>query len=108
MYWLLGAIGLGVAVAPFLFRFSHNPLAAGIVLVLGGIVVVISGVKATFRQAAWWEYAVAGLMGLAIVAAPFLLGLSLQHKALAISIALGILVILLAGYQGFFSRPQAK
>ncbi len=51
MYWLMGTIGLTFAAIPFLLHFNHNLLAVGISILLGGIIVVVSGVKAAVHQA---------------------------------------------------------
>jgi hypothetical protein len=108
MYWLMGTIGLTFAAIPFLLHLNYNLLAVGISVLLGGIIVVISGVKAAVHRAARWEYSIAGILGLAILAAPFILGLDVQHKALILSLFLGAVVTLLAGYQVFFSPPPGE
>ncbi len=106
MNWLMGAIGLALAGAPFLLGLNENLIAVGISLLLGGTVVLVAGVRAVSRPATWWDYWLACLLGLLIAGAPFELGLGLDPKALALTVALGISVTLLAGYQLLSLRRQ--
>jgi len=51
---------------------------------------------------------VASIAGLLAVLAPFILGFSTLTMAVWASIILGALLAFLAGFEGFFAKPQAR
>ncbi|MCB0163962.1 MAG: SPW repeat protein [Anaerolineae bacterium] len=106
MYWLTGVLGLILVIAPFIVGYSENLAALWTSLILGLIVVAVSFYKALSKDTARWEYGVAAVMGLAAVFAPFIFGFSAMATAMWTVIILGAIIALLAGYQGFFARPQ--
>lgn len=106
MYWLVGILGVALAIAPFLFGYSNNVTALWTSLILGVIVAAVSFYKILSHNGGRWEYPVAAIMGLFAVFAPFLLGFSTLTTAMWASVILGALIALIAGYLGFFARPQ--
>jgi O-antigen/teichoic acid export membrane protein len=106
MYWLTGLCGLAFIVAPFFLGYANNIPALWTSIVVGLIVAFVSVFRALDRQEARWEYIVAGVMGLLAVFAPFMLGFSAAATAMWTSIIIGAVLAILAGYQGFFARPQ--
>jgi bacteriorhodopsin len=82
MYWITGIFGLALIVAPFALSYTNNPMAMWSSIVLGVAIVVVSAIKAFVRDAAKWEYWVAGI--------------------------LGAIVLVLSGYQVLFAPFQTK
>jgi bacteriorhodopsin len=106
MFWFTGILGILLVIAPFVLGFMTNPMAMWSSIILGLLIVIVSGVKAAMHDAARWEYWVAGILGILSVVAPFVLGFSALHRALITSIVLGFIVVLLAGYQLFTPHQQ--
>ncbi|MEZ4711038.1 MAG: SPW repeat protein [Caldilineaceae bacterium] len=102
MYWLTGVLGLALAVAPFLLRYSDHQMAMWTGVILGLVVLVASVFEALDESKAKWEWWVAGIAGLIAVLAPFVLGFSTMTAALWTMIILGIVVLAAAGYEVFF------
>lgn len=102
MFWLTGILGLALIVAPYVLGYATNPTAVWTSLILGALVVIVSGYKGLTHDVANWEYWVAGTLGLAAVILPFVLGFSAQASA---TLVLGALVAILAAYQVFFVKP---
>lgn len=105
MYWITGILGLALIAAPYVLGYATNPTAVWTSLILGVAVVIVSAYKAFAHDMAKWEYWVAGLLGLAAIVLPFVLGFSTQASAMLI---LGAAVAILAGYQVFFVKPSEK
>jgi bacteriorhodopsin len=106
MYWITGILGLALIVAPFVLNYSSVPIAMWSSIILGAAIVVVSAIKAFVRDAAKWEYWVAGILGLLAIIAPFVLGFRAQVRPLDASIILGVIVLLFAGYQALFAPSQ--
>lgn len=102
MFWITGILGLALVAAPYVLGYSANPTALWTSVILGVAVVIVSGYKALTHDVAKWEYWAAGILGLAAVIAPFVLGLGAQANAMLV---LGAIVVILAGYQVFFVKP---
>jgi hypothetical protein len=108
MYWISGVLGLALIVAPFALGFSGNSTALWSSIVLGAAVAVVSAIKGLMHDTARWEYWVVGILGLAVVVAPFALGFSALHLALWSSIILGAIVAALSGYQLVRTPVEAR
>ena len=108
MYWITLILGLALIVAPFGLGYSGEPMALWTSIVLGLVVTLVSAYKAWARDTARWEYMVASIAGLLAVLAPFILGFSTLTMAVWASIILGALLAFLAGFEGFFAKPQAR
>lgn len=108
MYWITGILGLALIVAPFVLGYMSNPTALWSSIILGAAIAVVSGIKAVVHDVARWEYWVAGILGLAAIVAPFVLGFRTQMRPLDASIILGAIVVVLTAYQLFFTHPQAQ
>lgn len=108
MYWITGVLGLVLMLAPFLAGYSNTPAALWSSIVLGLIVLAVSIYKGVTHDEARWEDAIIAITGLLAVFAPFVFGFSAITVAVWTSIAVGGLMAFLAGYEGFFARPQPK
>lgn len=106
MYWLTGLLGVIFIVAPFFLGYANNVTALWTSIVVGLVVAFVSIFRALDREESRWEYIVAGVMGLVAVFAPFILGFSAATTAMWTTIIIGAVLAILAGYQGFFARPQ--
>ncbi|MCB9098031.1 MAG: SPW repeat protein [Anaerolineales bacterium] len=106
MYWLTGILGAILIVAPFILGYSENLAALWSSMILGLVVAAVSLYKALSKDTARWEYGVAAVVGLLAVFAPFMFGFSAVAMAMWATIILGAVIALLAGYLGFFARPQ--
>lgn len=106
MYWLTGILGLIMVAAPFILGYSENLTALWTSIILGLLVAIVSFYKALSKDAATWEYIVAAVVGVVAVFAPFLFGFSATTTAMWTVIILGAIIAILAGYEGFFARPQ--
>ncbi|MEZ4659799.1 MAG: SPW repeat protein [Caldilineaceae bacterium] len=102
MYWLTGVLGLALAVAPFLLGYSDHQMAMWTGIVLGVVVLVASIFEALDDSKAKWEWWVAGVAGLIAVIAPFVFGFSALATALWTMMILGVVVLVVAGYEVFF------
>ena len=107
MFWLTGLLGLAMAVAPFVFGYNTNTVAMWTSVVLGLIVVVASAFEGLDERKAKWEWWVAGIAGILAVIAPFAFGFTLTTLALWTIIVLGVIVLLVAGYEVFFVEQPA-
>jgi len=102
MYWLTGILGLALAVAPFLLGYSNHQMAMWTGVILGIVVLAASIFEALDESHAKWEWWIAGIAGLLAVIAPFVFGFSTLATALWVTIVLGIVVLVAAGYEVFF------
>jgi bacteriorhodopsin len=101
MYWVTGILGLALAVAPFLLGYSDHQMAMWTGIILGVVVLAASIFEALDESKAKWEWWVAGIAGLVAVIAPFVLSFSTMATALWTMIVLGIVVLVVAGYEVF-------
>lgn len=108
MFWMTGILGLLLIAAPFALGYSTDPTALWTSVVLGAVMVVVSGYKAWVQDRTTWEYWVAGIAGLLAVLAPFILGFTTLVLAMWTSIVLGAVVAILAGYEVFFVQPASS
>lgn len=106
MYWLTGILGVVLIIAPFILGYSSNQAALWSSMLIGLVVALVSLYKALSKDTARWEYAVAAAMGLVAVFAPFMFGFSTIATAMWATIILGAIIAFVAGYQGFFAKPQ--
>jgi len=106
MYWITGILGLGFAAAPFLFGYSENPVALWTSLLLGGAVMITSYLEAAAGDKERWEYVAAAIVGLGAIAAPFALGFGNLVTAMWSSVAIGLLLAVVAGYKLYSDQPH--
>jgi uncharacterized membrane protein len=99
MYWITGILGAAFVLAPFLFGYSENSIALWTSLILGGAVMVVSYLEAAALDSDRWEYWVATITGIAAMVAPFALGFRSLPSAFWTSIAIGLLLAIVAGYR---------
>ena len=108
MFWITGLLGLALGVAPWVFQYTDNTNAMWASVIIGAVILVVSLYKAIMRDSTqYWEYWIAGLAGLVAIAAPFVLGFTVLTEALWTSIAIGVIVAVISGYEVFFAQPEA-
>jgi bacteriorhodopsin len=106
MYWLTGILGVFLIIAPFVLGYAGNTTAMVSSVILGALVVIVSIIKGAIRDMTRWEYWVAGILGILAILAPFVLGFA-QTGPLDVSVTLGAVLIVVAGYQLLTGRTQA-
>ncbi len=106
MYWIIGVIGLGLALSPFIFNYATHTAALWVSLITGFGAVLVSIIEATRGDKERWEYWVAGGLGLVALVAPFVFNFTGLAAALWISIIAGGLITLLAGSRLFVGKPK--
>ncbi len=106
MYWVIGLVGVVFGVSPWVFAYTDNNPALWTSIVLGVLTVLAAGYKAIVRDTANWEYWAAGIIGVAAIVAPFVLGFSTLTAPLWTSLVIGAALVILDGYQVFFVRPE--
>lgn len=106
MKWLTGILGLAMAFAPFIFQYSSHAVAMWTSIGLGAVVIVLSLLEVLDESPRHWEYWVAGLVGVAAVAAPFAFGFTALTWALWLMIGFGLLMILISGYEVYTEQTS--
>ena len=106
MIWFTAFLGLMLVLAPFIMGYTNNTIALWTSIVMGLIVLAVSLYKGIKHDKAQWEYMVIAIVGLLAVFAPFILGFSAINVAVWTLIILGGILAILAGFEGFFSKPQ--
>jgi hypothetical protein len=102
MYWFTGLLGIAMAIAPFVQGYQDNPMAMWTSIVLGVVVLAASIMEGMDVKQAKWEWWVAGIAGILAVIAPFVFGFTALTMAMWTFLVLGILIVILAGYEVFF------
>jgi hypothetical protein len=108
MIWFTAFLGLALMLAPFIMGYTYNALALWTSLIMGLIVLVVSIYKGVKHDKAQWEYMVIAIVGLLAVFAPFILGFNATTIAVWTMVVLGGILAILAGFEGFFAKPQTK
>ncbi len=106
MFWVVGLVGLLFVVAPYVLGYTANTNALWTSLVLGALAAIAAGYKAIVKDAANWEYWAAGIVGVAAIVAPFVLGFTALTVALWTSLVIGAALVILDGYEVFFVRAE--
>jgi len=102
MYWITGILGLALIVAPFVLGYSTNATALWSSLILCAAIAIVSAYKARVHDVENWEYWLAGILGLAAVLAPYVLGFSVLGTALWAMLILGAAGAVLSSNEVFF------
>ncbi len=106
MYWITGILGILLGAAPFVLTYSHNSAALWTSIILGLVVLLVSIYEAFDRNLGRWEYWIAGLAGLLAIIAPFVLGFTTLVMAVWTSVVLGLIMLVLSGYEVFVELPR--
>jgi len=110
--WLSAAIGLWVFLSPWIFANADSTLAAPLtngaewnLWIVGGAVIVLSAIAAVAYQA--WEEWIAALLGLWLVASPWIFSFS-DATAMTWSVAVsGAAIVVLAAWAAM-SNPGTR
>lgn len=106
MYWLTGILGVALAIAPFVLGYTSQPAALWTSIIAGLGVVMVSVLEATAHDKENWEYWIAGILGIAALAAPFVLGFNTITTAMWTSVIAGGLIAVFAGTRLFTRLPK--
>ena len=107
MYWFTGLFGLALAVAPFAQGYQDHPSAMWTSIVFGVVVFAVSVVEAMDVKRAQWEWWVAGSAGILAALTPAVFGFAIVTAELWTLLILGVIIVLLAGYELFFAEQPA-
>lgn len=99
MYWLTGLIGLAAVVAPYAFGFQNEAVAYWTSIGAGVALMGMAILEAIEQDRDILEYWVAGVVGIGVVASPFLLNYSTNTAAMWAAVGIGVLAVLTAGYR---------
>lgn len=106
MYWLTGILGALFVIAPFALGYRDNSYAMWTSVILGAVVLLASIWEGYDAHKGKWEYWVVGIAGILAVIAPFVFGFTTITLAMWTAIILGVLMLLLGGYEVFFEQPS--
>ena len=107
MFWITGLLGLALGVAPWVLQYSNNEPAMWTSVGVGAVMLLVSAYKALVQDTAKWEYGVIGVAGLVAIGAPFVLGFTALTAALWTSLGVGVLAVLISGYEVALAEPEA-
>jgi hypothetical protein len=99
VFWITGLLGIALGASPWIFQYGNNDTAMWTSLGVGAVMFLASAYKGLVQGNEKWEYWVIGIAGLAAVAAPFVLSFTTLTAALWASIVVGILAVLVSGYE---------
>jgi phosphoglycerol transferase MdoB-like AlkP superfamily enzyme len=102
MYWFTGLLGIAMAIAPFVQGYRDNTMAMWTSIILGVVVLAASIIEGMDVNEGKWEWWVAGVAGILAVIAPFAFGFTSLVAAMWTFIILGIVIVVVAGYEVFF------
>lgn len=105
MFWVTGLVGIAFIGAPWVFNYTNETNALWASVIIGAIIVLVSAYKAFAQDIASWEYWIAGLAGIAAIAAPFVLNFTALTEALWTLVILGAFVAIVSSYEVFWVRP---
>jgi bacteriorhodopsin len=106
MTWVTLLLGLFLGVAPWLMGYQDNNSAMWTSVILGTVMVLVSGYKAVVHDNARWEYWIAGFAGLLAVFAPFVLGFTIEAVAMWTTGIVGLVVFFIALYELFWRHQE--
>lgn len=107
MMWFTGLLGTALILAPFIFGYNTDPSALWSSLIFGVVIVAASTYETFARNRMEWAYWVGGIVGVVVMAIPFVLGFSTFAAAMWVSIAIGALVAMVDGFQIYTIRAEA-
>jgi VIT1/CCC1 family predicted Fe2+/Mn2+ transporter len=106
VYWILSILGLLLVISPFALGYNNDTNAMWSSIVLGAVIALVSGYKALARDKGVWEDVIDVIAGVVAIAIPFVLGFSSITVALWTFVVMGILVVLLSGYDIYARRME--
>lgn len=106
MYWITGILGIALAGSPFVFGYSGDFNAMATSLAVGGALLALSALEGYAKDNQRWEYWLAGVLGLGLIFAPFVLGFSTIAAAFWTSLIVGLGTVVVAGTKLFSGESQ--
>ncbi|HZD88639.1 MAG TPA: SPW repeat protein, partial [Pseudolabrys sp.] len=94
--WLSWALGLWMLIAPWALRFEFQAAATKACVITGVLLILVEAVTLSAFRA--WEEWLNVLLGVWLIAAPWLLGV-VSTAAMANFVIVGVIVVFLAGYE---------
>ena len=107
MFWITGLLGLALGAAPWILQYSNNEPAMWTSVGVGAVMLLVSAYKAVVHDNQKWEYWVIGLAGLVAAVAPFVLSFTTLTAAMWTSLVIGIVAVLISGYEVALAEPEA-
>jgi hypothetical protein len=101
MYWITGILGIVLAGSPFIFGYSGDFYAMATSLAVGGVLLALSALEGYAKDNQRWEYWLAGVLGIGLIFAPFVLGFSTIAAAFWTSLIVGLGTVIVAGTKLF-------
>lgn len=92
--WLNLILGAWLIVSPWALGFADAQPAAGTTWLLGAAIAIFAGTAVYMPKA--WEEAVSIVLGLCLLASPWVMGFADQSTATANAVVLGVLVVAFA------------
>ncbi len=89
--WLNIILGAWLIASPWALGFADTQPAAGTTWVLGAAIAIFAGTAAYMPKA--WEEAVSIVLGLCLLASPWMMGFADHSTAMANAVILGALVV---------------
>lgn len=89
--WLNVILGAWLVVSPWVLDFADTQPAAGTTWFLGAAIVIFAGTAVYMPKA--WEEAVSIVLGLCLLASPWVMGFADQSTAMTNAVILGVLVV---------------
>lgn len=106
MYILTGILGVISIFAPFVLGFSNNPAALYTSLAVGAVLVSTTVLEWAAEDKQMWEYWVAGAVGIAAIAAPYLFEFSGVTSAVWTMVIVGVITIIAVGTKLFSNKES--
>ncbi len=92
--WLNVILGAWLIASPWALGFADTQPAAGTAWALGAAIVVLAGTAVYMPKA--WEEAVSIVLGLCLLASPWVMGFADHSAAMTNAVAMGVLVVAFA------------
>lgn len=108
MYWLTAILGVALGVAPFVLGYQDNTAAMWTSIVIGAVIVILSALEGMDSTKRTWEYWAAAVAGLIAIAAPFVFGFSTITMAMWATVGIGLVVLLVSGYEVFAEQTTPR
>lgn len=108
MYWIIGLLGLALLIAPFALDYTTDTVAMWTNIIIGVITLLAAGFEATAKGRENWEYALAGVAGIVLVAAPFVLNFTTLAAAVWTTVVIGVVMVIIAGIQLAANQPTTR
>lgn len=104
--WLVAVAGLWQLVSPFILNYSDLTVAMWNAIIVGVVLIVLGAWAALNKEARSGRILdwISAILGVWLVASPFVLGYSATATAMWNNIIVGLVVLVLAGWAAFTAK----